>query len=76
MMSPATSATLWARGFIGAGQTSPNFEGLGSDSTTEVAGGFGFRYMAVKALGMNMGLDFAKGPEDSSIYISFGTKFQ
>ena len=61
-------------GFVGAGQAAQDRDDLG-DTNTEVAGGLGVRYMFVKALGMNVGLDFAKGPEDTTVYISFGTKF-
>jgi hypothetical protein len=61
--------------FIGAGRTSDDFSDL-SNASSEAAGGFGFRYLAVRRLGLNMGLDFAKGPEDEVVYISFGTKFQ
>jgi hypothetical protein len=61
-------------GFIGAGQAVQDRDDLG-DANTEVAGGFGVRYMFVKLLGMSVGLDYAKGPEDSTVYISFGTKF-
>lgn len=59
-------------GFIGAGRATNT--GL-SDAGTEVAGGFGFRYMALRRLGLNMGMDFAKGPEDEVVYINFGTSF-
>jgi hypothetical protein len=58
--------------FFGAGRATNT--GL-EDAPTHPAGGFGFRYMGVRKLGLNMGLDFAKGPEDEVIYISFGTKF-
>lgn len=39
-------------GFIGAGRATNT--GL-SDAETQMAGGFGFRYMALRRLGMNMG---------------------
>ena len=59
-------------GFIGAGRATNN--GF-SDAKTQEAGGFGFRYMALRRLGLNMGLDFAKGPEDEVVYFNFGTSF-
>jgi hypothetical protein len=62
-------------GFIGAGRTA-NDRGDLSDANTQSAGGVGFRYLGVRKLGLNMGIDFAKGPEEEVIYISFGTKFQ
>ena len=64
-----------AVGFLGAGRTA-NDRGDLDDASTESAGGFGFRYLGVRKLGLNTGLDFAKGPEESVVYISFGTKFQ
>jgi hypothetical protein len=61
--------------FIGAGKANNQFDDLW-DSPTRVSRGVGFRYMGVRKLGMNMGLDFAKGPEEEVIYISFGTRWQ
>ena len=58
--------------FAGAGRAAENVDDL-SDAPSRVSRGVGFRYMGVKKLGMNMGLDFAKGPEDEVVYISFGT---
>ena len=58
--------------FVGAGRATNT--GI-SDADTHAAGGFGFRYMGVRRLGLNMGIDLAKGPEDEVIYINFGTKF-
>ncbi len=59
--------------FIGAGRATNS--GL-SDANTHSAGGFGFRYLGVRRLGLSMGIDLAKGPEEEVIYVSFGTKFQ
>ncbi len=59
--------------FMGAGRATNS--GL-SDANTHSAGGFGFRYLGVRRLGLSMGIDLAKGPEDEVIYVSFGTKFQ
>ncbi|MEH6581291.1 MAG: BamA/TamA family outer membrane protein [Halioglobus sp.] len=60
--------------FVGAGRVSDDMDGL-NEATSRVSRGVGFRYLGVKKLGMNMGLDFAKGPEDEVIYISFGTRW-
>jgi outer membrane translocation and assembly module TamA len=62
-----------ALAFIGVGRATNS--GL-SDANTHAAGGIGFRYLGVRRLGLIMGIDLAKGPEDVVIYISFGTKFQ
>lgn len=61
--------------FVGAGRTSDDGAADLNDETTRVTRGVGFRYMAVRKLGINMGLDFAKGPEDEVIYVSFGTRW-
>ena len=61
-------------GFAGAGQATQDRDNLG-DADTHVAYGAGFRYMAVRQLGLNMGLDVAKGPDDTVWYVNFGTKF-
>ena len=46
-----------------------------TDTSAEAAGGVGIRYLGVRALGLSMGQDFAKGPEEDSVYLSFGTRF-
>jgi len=60
--------------FAGAGRTANEADSL-SDAPSRVSRGLGFRYMGVKRLGMNMGLDYAKGPEDNVVYISFGSRW-
>ena len=60
--------------FVGAGRAAEDIDDL-SDAPSRVSRGVGFRYMAVRKLGMNMGLDFAKGPEEEVVYISFGTRW-
>jgi hypothetical protein len=60
--------------FVGAGRAAEQMGDLNSAPSRE-SGGVGFRYMGVKKLGMNMGLDFAKGPEEEVVYISFGTRW-
>ena len=61
-------------GFVGAGQAVNDRDDLGDDNTHE-AYGAGFRYMAVRQLGLNMGVDVSKGPEDTVWNLNFGTKF-
>jgi hypothetical protein len=61
--------------FIGAGRTAEDCSDLG-DANSHTAGGFGFRYLGVRKLGLNMGVDFAKGPEYQVVYISYGTRLQ
>jgi hypothetical protein len=43
-----------------------------SEADTVVAGGLGFRYLVARKLGLYAGLDVARGPEDTAIYIQAG----
>jgi hypothetical protein len=40
-----------------------------------LAGGLGLRYLIAKALGIRMGFDIAKGPEDWAFYVVFGSSW-
>lgn len=64
-------------GFIGSGKafgdnrltgSSNNF----SDADWRTAGGIGFRYQLARKFKLHIGMDFAIGPEESSIYITTG----
>ena len=43
------------------------------DSRTVAAGGLGFRYRLARKLGLQSGIDIARGPEDTSIYLTVGS---
>jgi hypothetical protein len=60
--------------FVGAGRAADDIDDL-SNASSRVSRGAGFRYMGIRKLGLNMGLDFAKGPEEEVVYISFGTRW-
>ena len=66
----------WAvLGFIGFGRawgTRTSF----SDAGVVTAGGAGFRYLIARRLGLYAGLDIAKGPEDTAIYIQAGSAWR
>jgi hypothetical protein len=47
-----------------------------SEAKTVVAGGAGFRYQVARKLGMYAGLDVARGPEDTAIYIQMGSAWR
>jgi len=82
----ATAATLEVRGgydirprwtvvgFVGGGRAAESLSDLGS-ATTHSAYGLGFRYLLAKKLGMRVGLDVAKGPEGTYIYIVMGSSW-
>lgn len=44
-----------------------------SDAENVVAGGVGFRYLTARKLGLYTGLDLARGPEDTVLYIQIGS---
>jgi hypothetical protein len=55
-------------GFAGVGGTLPTANNAG----TIVAGGFGFRYLLARLLGLESGIDLAFGPEETIVYIQVG----
>ncbi|MEH6452572.1 MAG: glyceraldehyde-3-phosphate dehydrogenase [Psychromonas sp.] len=59
-------------GFAGAGKaidTGEKFE----DTQSLFMQGAGFRYLVARQLGMKTGVDIAKGPEEWTVYLQFGT---
>ena len=58
--------------FAGLGKASNEFSEL-QDSDSRVSKGFGFRYLVARRYGFNVGIDIAKGPEDSVFYIQAGS---
>ena len=44
-----------------------------SDAQTVGAGGLGFRYLLARKLGLYAGLDVARGPEETAVYIQVGS---
>ena len=59
-------------GFVGSGWTADSINNFG-DSSGEVAGGGGFRYLIARRLGLRVGLDIARGPEDTVVYLTVGS---
>ncbi len=59
-------------GFVGAGQAADDFSSLG-DVSTRVTKGIGFRYLIMRLLRARIGIDIARGPEDTAIYLTFGS---
>jgi hypothetical protein len=58
--------------FAGVGKASDSFSDL-SDSNSRVSKGAGFRYLIARRYDFNMGVDIAKGPEDTVFYIQAGS---
>ena len=42
------------------------------DATSEVAKGAGVRYLIARRLGLYVGIDVARGPEDTAFYLQVG----
>jgi len=59
-------------GFCGAGRVASALSGFG-DAETIVAGGGGFRYLLVRKMGLAVGADIARGPEQTAFYIIIGS---
>ncbi len=58
--------------FMGAGRAANAFGDL-SDAKSRVTHGGGFRYLVARRYGLEMGVDVARGPEDTILYIQAGT---
>ncbi len=58
--------------FAGVGKASNDFSDL-TDTASRVTKGVGFRYLIARRYGFDMGIDIAKGPEDTVFYIQAGT---
>ena len=66
----------WALvGFFGSGRTWDKTGGYG-DGETANAWGVGFRRLVARRLGIYMGVDLARGPEETAIYIQAGSAWR
>ena len=64
----------WVVAFAGQGWTD-DAPGLSKEGESVHAGGFGFRYLVARRLGLQVGIDFAKGPEENALYVVAGSSF-
>ncbi|WNO10629.1 hypothetical protein [Teredinibacter sp. KSP-S5-2] len=60
------------KGFAGVGRAGNDMEGIRESANRETYGG-GFRYVVARRYGFRMGIDVARGPEDTVWYIQAGT---
>lgn len=58
--------------FAGAAKTT-TVEEFSAKGETVASGGAGFRYRIARNLGMQLGMDVARGPEETSIYLTVGS---
>jgi len=61
-------------GFVGSGWTADSIGEIGSENGI-VAGGGGFRYLLARRYGLRVGLDVARGPEDTVVYLAVGSSW-
>jgi len=61
-------------GFGGVGTTIPSLDDFNFGEPAWNVG-FGFRYLLARLLGLQMGMDIARGPEDFAFYIVFGSSW-
>jgi len=66
---------IGAVGFLGAGRAADSFDDL-SSAPSRVTKGVGLRYYAAKKLGMHMGFDIARGPDETAYYLTFGSAWR
>ena len=65
-------------GFTGLGEAQDSFSdlfGSGENSSKSTVGG-GIRYLMARRLGLQAGVDVAKGPEDSVFYLTIGSAWR
>ncbi|MCP3866498.1 MAG: BamA/TamA family outer membrane protein [Gammaproteobacteria bacterium] len=61
-------------GFIGSGWAADSVSNIDNNDSI-IAGGGGFRYLVARRYGMRMGLDIARGPDDTVIYLAVGSSW-
>jgi hypothetical protein len=61
--------------FAGAGRTT-SVDVFGTDDETVAAGGAGVRYRLARKLGLQVGFDVARGPEETAYYLTVGSAWQ
>jgi len=59
-------------GFLGGGRAADSISSL-SSAPTHTAYGVGFRYLMAKRLGLRAGIDIARGPEGTYVYLVTGS---
>ncbi len=63
----------WTLAFFGGAGKTTAIGLFGSDGETVASGGLGFRYRLARKLGLQAGMDVARGPEDTAIYLTIGS---
>ena len=63
----------WSLVFFGGAGHTTAIDDLDGESRTVGAGGMGFRYRLARKQRLQAGVDIARGPEDTSIYLTVGS---
>ena len=63
----------WTLAFFGGVGKTTDIGLFGSDGETVAAGGVGLRYRLARKLGLQAGVDVARGPEETAIYLTIGS---
>jgi len=63
----------WSLVFFGGVGKTTTIKKFSSEGQTVGAGGLGFRYRLARKFGLQAGVDVARGPEDTSIYLTVGS---
>jgi hypothetical protein len=66
----------WSVVFFGGVGRVTSISSFQEDGKTVGAGGVGFRYRLARKFGLQSGVDIARGPEDTSIYLTVGSAWQ
>ncbi len=62
----------WSLMLFGGAGRAESIDTLDADEDTVFTKGIGFRYFVARRFGAHAGVDVAKGPEDTALYITFG----
>lgn len=66
----------WAAiGFVGAGRDFGQYQDF-DQADTILSRGAGFRYLVARKLGLYAGMDIARGPEETAVYIQVGSAWR
>jgi hypothetical protein len=66
----------WTIAIFGGGGMTTDINSFVSDGETVAAGGVGFRYRIARKLGLQLGMDIARGPEETAVYLTVGNSWQ
>lgn len=63
----------WSLVFFGGAGKTTSINRFRGEGQTVAAGGIGFRYRLARVPGLQAGIDVARGPEDTSVYLTVGS---